>query len=569
MLQRYMKQILFTLAIFLALFGSFYYITRQQNHLQQQVSELLAKKPALLKIASGEPLAPSPQVNNWLAVQKKVKDTVVQVYAQTIEFNWLEPYRSPEQGEGAGSGFFINEEGDLITNYHVVAQASSIQIQIPSFGMERFDMEIVGVSPERDIALLKTTKESREKIRSKLKKIPYLLLGDSDEVLRSQEVLALGYPLGQTRLKSTLGIVSGRERLGYFGYIQITAPLNPGNSGGPAVNANGDVIGINSRGIMEAQNVGYIIPINEVTSALKDLYKVKLLRKPTLGCIFTIATSDLVKFLGNPDDGGWYIAKVFPNTLLESVGVKDEDMLYEINGHKIDMYGELNVPWSEDKVSLFELLNRFTVGDMIHFTVYRKGKRIDFKFKLEHKFLPSVRSVYPEFEEETTDYENLGGMIVMELTMNHIALLLSRAPDLVRYSKPELQHEPGIIITHIFPNSQAYKARVLRRGEVIEEINGEKVKTLKDFRQAIIKSKKTGFITIRTNDNLYAALSVEKILKEEDVLSHRYFFKKSTLLDVLDTTKAVGQVAGKKTHDSHDNHHNTVKTLPAQQVALK
>src|SRR5579872_2144474 len=289
MLQRYLKQILITLAVCLVLFGIFYYFTQQYNHLQQQISELLStKKSAPFKVAVSEQLGSAPQVNNWLAVQKKVKDTVVQVYAQTVEFNWLEPYRSPEQGEGTGSGFFINEQGDLITNYHVVAQASSIQIQIPTFGMERFDMEIVGVSPERDIALLKATKESKEKIRSRLKKIPYLKLGDSDQVLRSQEVLALGYPLGQTRLKSTLGIVSGRERLGYFGYIQITAPLNPGNSGGPALNTNGEVIGINSRGVLEAQNVGYIIPINEVRSAFKDLYRVRLLRKPTLGCIFTV-----------------------------------------------------------------------------------------------------------------------------------------------------------------------------------------------------------------------------------------------------------------------------------------
>lgn len=185
--------------------------------------------------------------NTWLDVQKKVKDTVIQVYTHAIEYNWLEPYKTPEQGESCGTGFFINPKGDFITNYHVIAQGTSIEIQIPSFGLERFDVSIIGVAPERDIALLTLTKESREKIVKKIGKVPYLVLGDSDRILRSQEVLALGYPLGQTRLKSTLGIVSGRERMG--GFIQITAPLNPGNSGGPALNTNGDVIGINSQGI--------------------------------------------------------------------------------------------------------------------------------------------------------------------------------------------------------------------------------------------------------------------------------------------------------------------------------
>lgn len=487
-----------------------------------------------------KPDAPARVISNqsgctWLDVQKQVKDTVMQVFAHVAEFNWLEPYKTPNQGSGAGSGFFINEHGDLISNYHVVAQASSVEIQIPSFGLERFDVEIVGVCPERDIALLTLTKESREKILAKSGKISFLNLGDSDSVLRSQEVLALGYPLGQSRLKSTLGIVSGRERLGSSGYIQITAPINPGNSGGPAIDTNGSVIGINSCGVIEAQNVGYIIPINEVKSALKDLSKVKLLRKPTLGCLFTAANPEMVQYLSNPADGGWYIAKVFKGTLLESVGIQESDMLYEINGHRIDMYGDIDVPWSEDKASLFEFLNRMTVGDNINFVIYRKGQRKAFSFPFEHKYLPPVRQIYPEFEKEAIDYEVIGGMVVMQLSLNHVSLLLSRAPDLVRYGKIDLQHESSLIVTHILPNSQAFKTRVIRPGEMLQEVNGEKVKTLDDFRDAVLKSKTSRYITLRTDDSLYAVMSVDKILKEEDTLANRYFFNKSRLLDKLVT----------------------------------
>lgn len=471
--------------------------------------------------------------NTWLDVQKQVKDTVMQVFAHVTEFNWLEPYKTPNQGSGAGSGFFINNDGDIISNYHVVAQASSVEVQIPSFGLERFDVEIIGVCPERDIALLTLTKESREKILAKNNVISFLKLGDSDSVLRSQEVLALGYPLGQSRLKSTLGIVSGRERMGSSGYIQITAPINPGNSGGPALDTNGAVIGINSCGVIEAQNVGYIIPINEVKSALQDLYKVKLLRKPTLGCLFTAANPEMVQYLSNPSDGGWYIAKVFKGTLLESVGIQEGDMLCEINGHRVDLYGDIDVPWSEDKASLFEFLNRMTVGDTIKFVVYRKGQRKEFTFSFEHKYLPPVRMIYPEFEPEATRYELIGGMVVMQLSLNHVSLLISRAPDLVRYGKIDLQHESSLIITHVLPNSQAFKTRVLRPGESIEEVNGEKVRTLDEFRDAVLKSKKSRYITLRTDDSLYAVMSVDKILREEDILASRYFFNKSKLLDQL------------------------------------
>lgn len=469
----------------------------------------------------------------WLDIQKEVKDTVVQVFSQTSEVNLLEPYKTPSQNEGAGSGFFINENGDFVTNYHVVAQALNVQIQIPSFGLERFDAEIIGVSPERDIALLRLTTESRQKITQNLVKIPFLRLGDSDEILRSQEVLALGYPLGQSRLKSTLGIVSGRERHGVFGYIQITAPLNPGNSGGPSLNVDGDVIGINTAIIADAQNVGYIIPINEVKNALTDLYKVKLLRRPTLGCLFAAATPELVDYLGNPGDGGWYVVKVFDKTLLHDAGVQDGDMLYEINGYRVDMYGEMNVPWSEDKISLFELLNRFKIGDPLKFMVYRKGQRKIFNFNLELKYTPPVRVVYSEFEPEMMDYEVIGGMVVMQITLNHVSRLLQSAPNLMKYMRSDILHDPALIVTHVLPNSQARKTRILRPGDILTEVNGELVESLADFRKAVKKSLGSGYLTVTTDEKLYAVLSVDKILKDEDMLSSCFFYKKSKLLEEL------------------------------------
>lgn len=520
---------LITLGLTVLLLKNYYQLSTTVELLSQVHTKESTKKPVL----SAQIHNQISENNTWLEIQKQVKDTVVQVFSHVTEFNWIEPYKTPNQGEGTGSGFFINEKGDLITNYHVVAQASNVEIQIPSFGLERFDVEIVGVSPERDIALLRLIGDAAEKIKAKIKKIPYLNLGDSDNVLRSQEVLALGYPLGQSRLKSTFGIVSGRERMGSSGYIQITAPLNPGNSGGPAIDKHGEVVGINSAGVLEAQNVGYIIPINEVKNALVDLYKVKLLRKPTLGCLFTSSTQELIDYLGNPNGGGWYVAKVFEGTLLESVGVKDGDMLYAINGHPVDMYGEIDVPWSEDKASLFEFLNRLKIGDTIEMTVYRKGSLKQFSFKFEPKYLPAIRMIYPEFEEEATDYEVIGGLVAMELSLNHVGIMLSRVPDLVRYGKIESQHEPAVVITHILPTSQASKVRVLRPGEIITEINGEKISTLADFRAAVLKSKKSRFITIKTDDSLYAVLSVDKIVREEALLSQRYFFKPSPLIKEL------------------------------------
>src|SRR5207249_4901678 len=121
--------------------------------------------------------------------------------------------------------FFINDEGDLITNAHVVNQAPTVWIQIPSLGKQIIDVDVLSVSPERDLALLRVKPEGLKTIRAALGSIPYLSFGDSDTVKRSEEVLALGYPLGQQSLKSTSGVISGRE--GHL--IQMSAAINPGN----------------------------------------------------------------------------------------------------------------------------------------------------------------------------------------------------------------------------------------------------------------------------------------------------------------------------------------------------
>lgn len=527
--------ILSIIFIFLSLCFGFFYLYKKQDNLLKYLELIIEQK----EIAKGDnkesellsrALSGGLKSNIWLDVQNKTKDAVVQVFTQVSRFNWLEPYKTPDQYISAGSGFFINDKGYLLTNFHIVDQASSVKIQIPSFGREQFDVDIIGVCPDRDVALLKLTDESFKEIVENLDKINYLEFGNSDVVVRTQEILALGYPLGDERLKSTLGIVSGRERAGF---IQITAPLNPGSSGGPALDFAGKVVGINFAGVVEAQNVGFVIPINEIKSTVNDLYKVKLLRKPALGCIFTVATQDMIKYLKNPPGGGFFIPRIFKNMLLENIGIQEDDMLYQVNGYNLDLYGELSVPWSDDKISLLDFLNRFTVGDNIHFVIYRHGKRKDFKFKLENKFLPSIRKIYPEFEHKEVDYEVIGGMVVMPLTLNHAAFLSSRIPTMIKYLNPELQQENAVLITHVLPNSQAQKSRVLTIGAVLSEVNDIKIKTLDDFRNAVRKSKKGGFLTVKTQDKMFAAFSVDNILKEEDNLVAKYFYRKSKLLDEI------------------------------------
>jgi len=462
----------------------------------------------------------------WQKVQNKAKDTVVQLFVDTAAFNWEEPYKTPKQRRSFGSGFFIDEEAHIITNYHVVDGAAGIKIQIPSLGKEQFDVEVVGVSPDRDIALLKLKKNAYESIKANLVQIPYLQLGDSDKVVRTQEIMALGYPLGQEKLKSTQGIVSGREIVWDESYIQMTAALNQGNSGGPSLNTDGEVIGINTACISKAQGVGYIIPINDVKNVISDLHKIKFLRKPMLGCEFNYGTKYMTKYLNNPSPGGFYVSRIYKDTLLDKAGVKSGDVIYEINGHKFDVYGETNVVWSEDKIPVIALLNRFELGQKINIVAYRNGQKLEFNFNFDLTDTLPIRQFYPEYEP--IDYEIIGGMVVMQLAVNHISRYDEINPYLIKYTKRINQYKPRLIISHIFPTSKTMDARAFMESDFIKEVNGIKVKTLDELRKAVFESGE--FLTIRATDKKFMVLPLEKILKDEIALSGKYFYKRTKLV---------------------------------------
>jgi len=472
--------------------------------------------------------------SQWRPVQEKIRDTVVQIFSQVAEFDWLQPYRTPMQYTSRGSGFFINEDGELITNAHVVDQAIAVWIQIPSLGKRLIDVTVVSICPERDIALLKVTDEDLASITQALGAIPSLSLGDSDSVFRSDEVLALGYPLGQESLKSTSGVVSGREQ----NYIQTSAPINPGNSGGPLLNTLGEVIGINSAGITEAQNIGYAIPINDLKVILPDLYKVKLLRKPFLGILSVNATDNLTNYLGNPQPGGCYVVEIVKGSPLYKAGIQSGDMIYEINGHRLDIYGEMTVPWSEDKVSIVDYVSRLAIGEDVQLVVYRDGERKECEVEFAHSQVLPIRKIYPGYEE--IDYEVFGGMVIMELTMNHIKILKDHAPGLVKYTEMKNQSDSVLIMTHIFPNSQLYRARTLAPGVTLKEVNGVPVKTLADFRDCLQLSFKNNYLTIkaidnltRASDNLLVVLSFDKVLQEEAILSQNFHYPISDTVTAL------------------------------------
>ncbi len=478
----------------------------------------------------------------WHAVQQTAKDAVVQIFAERAPFNWLQPFRLSDHKKSYGTGFFINVDGEIyiITNFHVVEQAAyGVKIQVPSQGKEQFDVDVVGVVPKRDIALLQLTPASRTKLKSQLTSIPYLRLGDSDQVVRTQEILLLGYPLGQEKLKSTQGTVScGREMAGDNSYIQIAAALNPGNSGGPTLNFDGEVIGVNTSRMKTAQSIGYIIPINDIKNLIPALRTERLLRTPTLGCDHSLATDEMTAYLGNPQPGGLYVTRVHKGSLLEKAGIGDGDMIYSINDHQIDTYGETVVPWSDDKVSIDALLNRFELGQSLQIIAYRNGKRIDSAVSFDSTPPLPIRWMYPGFED--ISYEVFAGMVIMPLTLNHLAKLKKTdkkaVKELHKYVQQEAQYEPRVLVTHLFPASQAHAARCLSPGDVLDSIDDMPVRTIDDVRAAFarIAAESKKFIIIRTENKKLLVLDVPRVLQDEWALIMRYSYRPSSVHAVFE-----------------------------------
>lgn len=535
--------------IVIALVGAFfaYHSYRSQQdlsgivtRLQEEVNRVHEPDP------STQPQSEPCVVRSWADLQDLTKDTVVQVISEVALFNLKEPYKSPEQGRGSGSGFFISADGDLVTNAHVVNQAKAVYIHIPSLGKKRLEVDVIGISHEYDLALLRLRPETKKEVESVIGKIRFLQFGDSDKLSRSQEIMTLGYPLGQQSLKSTTGVISGYEDIMGKHMIQISAPINPGNSGGPSLNLCGQVIGVNTGQITEAQNVNYIIASNDVKLFLAQLAKIKtpglkFLRRPFLGVVSNDGSEELTKFLGNPLPGGLYVVEAYTGSPLDKAGVVSGDMIYEIDGHTLDMFGDLNVAWSEDKISLADYVSRLMPGDKVSLKIYRKGKEKNIVCSFDQTDLAPIRRIYPGYEP--IDYEIFGGMVVMQLSLNHLPILLQAAPELTKYLELKNQMKPALVITHIMPDSAAIRARALGVGAVINELNGQPVGTLAEFRKVLEKSFSNDLVTIKTMDNVFTALPFKKVLEEEKRLSTNFFYR------ITDTVRDFMKKAGIKVEE--------------------
>jgi len=187
----------------------------------------------------------------------------------------------------------------------------------------------------------------------------------------------------------------------------------------------------------------------------------------------------------------------------------------------------LNCPLSKEEYDNFR--QELLTGEKVNLVVYRKGKRKTFSTAFDQTSLPTVRKVYPAYEK--IDYEVFGGMVVMELTLNHVHGLADVAPGLVKYANLSTQSKAILLITHIFPTSHVARLRSLAVGSTIHEVNGKEVFTLTDFRAAVRAGSSEKFLTMRladnasrVTDNIFVSLPYKKIAEQEAELVRVYMY---------------------------------------------
>jgi serine protease Do len=367
----------------------------------------------------------------------------------------------------------LGSDGYILTNNHVVEKATEIKVRL--LDKEEFSAKVIGKDPKTDIALIKINANHN---------LSTVTLGNSDTLKVGDWVIAIGNPfgLGQT---VTVGIISAKERIigagPYDNFLQTDAAINPGNSGGPLVNFKGEVIGVNTAIVAQAQGIGFAIPINMANYVISQLKEKGRVMRGWLGVMVQEVTPDIAQALGLKEAEGALVADVTPGSPADKANIKRRDIIVEYNGHKIE---EMN--------ALPRLVANTPVGKRVSIKVWRAGKTRE------------LRATVGELEEEVVRKEKVYTPKDLGIQVDELTPYLAQRLGIKRLQ--------GAIITGVVTGSPAYEAG-LKRGDVILKINNRSIKDLDDYREVIsgIKPGDTLLLLIeRREGTLFVALKIPK-----------------------------------------------------------
>src|SRR5580658_3066960 len=366
---RFLRTLIF--AVFLA--SAFFYFTTYRNGHLYTADWISRPQHAEITEAAGSEALDAEEQNNINVYRKNIA-SVVNITSRVMTFDFF--YGLVPQ-EGQGSGFVIDKDGHILTNYHVIADAR--QVEVTLHDRKKFKATIVGTDKSHDLAI----------VQIKAPNLQPMTLGDSTNLQVGQKVYAIGNPFG---LNGTLtrGIVSSIRQvqepdgLVIDEAIQTDAAINPGNSGGPLLNWHGEVIGINTMiasNVGQSAGIGFAIPINTAKAVVNDLVTLGRVRRPALGVRTIPIDSELASQMGLASDYGLLIVQVVPGGAADNAGLRGGSERAYLGNIPIMVGGDLIVAIDgkqmEDQQELAQIMNNHRAGDTVRVTVYRGKKKMD------------------------------------------------------------------------------------------------------------------------------------------------------------------------------------------------
>ena len=434
--------------------------------------ELAAAPPVRPAVDGAEPAALPPNTSNGLRLLEEMqtvitelaeaaKPSVVSLYPATLGGKSREfPQERTPNAPGSGAGVIITADGHIITNNHVVGDASEIEVRLSD--KSKLIAQVVGKDPDTDLAVLKVTSDHP---------LPHARFGDSSGVRVGQWVLAVGNPFGLERTV-TLGVVSGvgRENVNlsrYENFIQTDASINPGNSGGPLFNLRGEVIGINTAIINFAQGIGFAIPSNMAKQVLQQLVGQGRVVRGWLGVGIQPLTPELAKKFGVTEQEGVLVNEVFEKDPAAAAGIKPGDVITRIEGSVIDSPNRLS-----------RIVAGLLPGAKAQVEVVRNQQRMIVEVALTERRDQTTLASLPQSRSESKlglDVQDLNAALA-----DKFKLLESR----------------GVLVTKVEAGSLA-QSEGLREGDLIKEVNRVDVGTVGEFTAAIGKVRRGDTLLLR------------------------------------------------------------------------
>ena len=393
-----------------------------------------------------------------------------------FEFFFGPQQRRRDQGDDeehkeqqGGTGFIISDDGYVVTNYHVVENADKVEVRLSN--RDRLDARIVGRDPATDLALLKID------VKQHLNPLP---LGDSDRLRVGEWVMAIGDPLNFDKTV-TVGVVSAKGRFGltadqatrsFENFIQTDAAINFGNSGGPLINVNGEVIGINTAMFRPAQNIGFAVPVNTLKSVLPQLREKGKVVRGYLGINIENIDSDKASAFKLKSQDGAFVQSVEAGKPADRAGVKPGDAIVRVD----------EVP-VKDTRDLIGYVSGKAPGSKVRLGVIRDGREMTLTATLAERDVASAEDQDNSGKASSEDSRERIGISVTELTPQ------------VRQMQGIPTSATGLLVVHVKEVSPAADAGI-REGDVITEVNGRRIASTDEFGKLVAGSRKGDYLKL-------------------------------------------------------------------------